>query len=177
MTLPAVRRIVVGVDGSAESEGALRWACREARLRRAEVHVVRAWETPQRVVASYAWSARIPGQSAGVGTAREDLLRMVRSVAEPGVAIRADVVEGLPARVLLDQAIGADMLVLGSASHPHTQASGPVLRACVSRAPCPVVVIGTAQGTQGTQSAQTAQAAGWPDEAPVPATAGGWVGG
>ena len=33
---PGVRRIVVGVDGSAESVAALRWACREARLRAAE---------------------------------------------------------------------------------------------------------------------------------------------
>ena len=37
-----VRRIVVGVDGSAESVAALRWACREASLRAAEVLAVLA---------------------------------------------------------------------------------------------------------------------------------------
>ena len=37
---PGVRRIVVGVDGSAESVAALRWACREASLRAARCPVV-----------------------------------------------------------------------------------------------------------------------------------------
>ena len=35
-----VRRIVVGVDGSAESVAALGWACREASLRAARCPVV-----------------------------------------------------------------------------------------------------------------------------------------
>lgn len=70
---------------------------------------------------------------------------MVQQVPEPGVVIRAEVTEGLPARVLLDRAIGADMLVLGTASHAAMRAAGPVVRACVSRAPCPVVVIGPEQ--------------------------------
>lgn len=51
---PGVRRIVVGVDGSAESVAALRWACREASLRVAEVHAVLALESACHQVASYA---------------------------------------------------------------------------------------------------------------------------
>ena len=38
-----LRRIVVGVDGSAASAAAVRWAVREARLRRAAVHLVCAY--------------------------------------------------------------------------------------------------------------------------------------
>ena len=51
---PGVRRIVVGVDGSAESVAALRWACREASLRAAEVHAVLALASTCHQVASYA---------------------------------------------------------------------------------------------------------------------------
>jgi len=163
MTVPVVRRIVVGVDGSAESAAALRWACREARLRGAEVHAVQAWEAPQRGVASYAWSARVPVQTghvpSGAAAVGDHLHRMVQQEAEPGVVVRAEVAEGLPARVLLDRAMGADMLVLGSASHPAMRAAGPVIRACVSRSPCPVVVIGaehagSAEATAATEVAK-----------------------
>ncbi len=51
---PGVRRIVVGVDGSAESVAALRWACREASMHPAEVHAVLALEAACHQVASYA---------------------------------------------------------------------------------------------------------------------------
>ena len=54
MSVPAVRRIVVGVDGSTDSVIALRWACREAGIRDAEVHAVHVREAPLHSVASYA---------------------------------------------------------------------------------------------------------------------------
>src|SRR5256885_13268053 len=66
-----VRRIVVGVDGSAESVAALRWACREASLRAAEVLAVLALESACHQVASYAVPA--PRQSGGSwGAARSE---------------------------------------------------------------------------------------------------------
>ena len=58
MSVTAVRRVVVGVDGSAESAVALRWACREASLRRAEVHAVHVREAPCHSMASYAVRAQ-----------------------------------------------------------------------------------------------------------------------
>jgi nucleotide-binding universal stress UspA family protein len=45
---PADSRIVVGVDGSAASDAAVRWAVREARLRHAVVHLVSAYHTDSR---------------------------------------------------------------------------------------------------------------------------------
>ena len=112
-----VRRIVVGVDGSAESVAALRWACREGRLRAAEVLAVLALESACHQLASYAVPA--PRQSVGSWGAARDVLR--RSVSEalslfPGVSVRTEIAEGLAARVLLDQAADADMLVLGPTS-------------------------------------------------------------
>jgi nucleotide-binding universal stress UspA family protein len=76
-----------------------------------------------------------------------------RSVSEalglfPGVSVRTEIAEGLAARVLLDQAAGADMLVLGRNSNgpdPY-RAAGPVIRVCLRAARCPVVVIGAVDG-------------------------------
>ena len=39
--------VVVGVDGSAGARHAFRWAIEEARLRRARLRAVYAWEPPQ----------------------------------------------------------------------------------------------------------------------------------
>ena len=140
-----VRRIVVGVDGSAESVAALRWACREASLRAAEVLAVLALESACHQVASYAVPA--PKQTGGSWGATRNVLR--RSVSEalslfPGVRVRTEIAEGLAARVLLDQAANADMLVLGrsSTSPDPYRAAGPVIRVCLRAARCPVVIIG-----------------------------------
>jgi nucleotide-binding universal stress UspA family protein len=146
-TDPGVRRIVVGVDGSEESVAALRWACREARLRAAEVHAVLALESACHQVASYA--VPTPRHSGGSwGAARAVLRRSVNEAASlyPGVTLRTEITEGLAARVLLDDAQEADMLVLGrtSRSPDPYRGAGPVIRACLRAAPCPVVVIGSA---------------------------------
>jgi nucleotide-binding universal stress UspA family protein len=149
---PGVRRIVVGVDGSAESVAALRWACREASLRAANVHAVLALESACHQVASYAVPA--PRQTSGSwGAAREVLRRSVSEAVSlyPGVTVRTEITEGLAARVLLDHAREADMLVLGRTDHgpdPY-HGAGPVIRACLRAAPCPVVIIGPAAAVPG----------------------------
>jgi nucleotide-binding universal stress UspA family protein len=143
-----VRRIVVGVDGSAESLAALRWACREASLRAADVLAVLALESACHQVASYAVPA--PRQPSGSwGPARTVLRRSVTEAVGlfPGVSVRTEIAEGLAARVLLDHACGADMLVLGRTSYgpdPY-RAAGPVIRACLRASVCPVVIIGSAE--------------------------------
>src|ERR1700687_4124058 len=100
---PGVRRIVVGVDGSAESVAALRWACREASLRSAEVLAVLALESACHQVASYAVSA--PRPTSGSWGAARDVVRASVSEAMsrfPAVSVRTEIAEGLAARVLLD---------------------------------------------------------------------------
>jgi nucleotide-binding universal stress UspA family protein len=139
MSDPAVRRLVVGVDGSAESASALRWACREASLRGAEVHAVHAWEASP--TASYA----VPTQGRSIDF--DALWRSVLPDGIQGVQVRTEVVAGLAARILLERCEGAEMLVLGTASNEPgaSRSVGPVIRACLRRAPCPVVVISSAR--------------------------------
>ncbi len=143
-----VRRVVVGVDGSAESVAALMWACREASLRDADVHAVLAVEVAFHRAANYA-SYAAPHHTEpqdSRGTARDVLRRAVADAADryPGINVRAEVAEGLAARVLLDRSSDADMLVLGRTHHGsgHHRGAGPVIRACLKSASCPVVVIG-----------------------------------
>jgi len=60
--------------------------------------------------------------------------------------VRTEITEGLAARVLLDHAREADMLVLGRTAHgpDPSRGAGPVIRVCLRAAPCPVVIIGAA---------------------------------
>jgi len=145
MSVPAVRRIVVGVDGSVESVAALRWACREASLRGAEVHAVHVREEHCHSVASYAVPALSTADDVSIDI--DDFVRSVQADHAPEVEIRVEEVNGLAARVLLDRSAGADMLVLGTSSDVPgaLRSAGPVIRACLRRAACPVVVISAAQ--------------------------------
>jgi nucleotide-binding universal stress UspA family protein len=55
----------------------------------------------------------------------------------------AEITEGTPERALVDLSYGAELLVLGSASHALAFHSiGPVIRSCLGHAHCPVVIIG-----------------------------------
>ena len=144
---PADSQIVVGVDGSAASDAAVRWAVREARLRHATVHLVSAYHTDSRQRAQYvppsSWmtpqeercaaEARV---AAATELARrylppEQLMAEVEQAARPGVAGPGG---------------HAEMLVLGTtrpAPQPGQppQAMGPVARPCLRQAHCPVVVV------------------------------------
>src|ERR1700728_202601 len=146
MSVPAVRRITVGVDGSAESFVALQWACREASLRGAQVHAVHVREAQCHSLASYAVPVTASPDDSSADSI-EDLVRAVQADQAPSVEVLIEVVDGLAARILLDRCTGADMLVLGTASDTPGAGRpvGPVIRACLRRAPCPVVVIGAAR--------------------------------
>lgn len=136
--------IVVGVDDSPSSKSALRWAIEEAGLRDTSLHVVSAWEFPFAKPASPD-DDPLPGVPPLEETARVEL---TAAVAEAGGDPESDgvvveVVHGSPARVLLDAAAGADLLVLGT--HGRGGISGLVLgsvsRQVIQHAPCPVVVV------------------------------------
>ena len=68
--------------------------------------------------------------------------------------------DGLPARVLIDRSVGAEMLVLGSTSRDQSSGPaappvqrrtplGPVARDCLHAAPCPVVVVRSGDAPAG----------------------------
>ncbi|MFI9785348.1 universal stress protein [Kitasatospora sp. NPDC051984] len=136
----AQRRIVVGVDGSESSRAALRWAVRQAALTGAVVEAVITWEFP----AIYGWGMTLT--DADFTTAAEQTLAQVteeeKDPAHP-VEISRRVERGNAARVLLDAAKGAELLVIGSRGHGGFTGAmlGSVGQHCVHHATCPVVVV------------------------------------
>jgi len=145
---PASGRIVVGVDGSAASDAAVRWAVREARLRDAIVHLVSAHHSDPGQRAPYARGSWMrPGEEQGC--AAEALVAAAMQLARPHLPpgrLMAELADEPPVRVLLDRAADAELLVLGTTrpapgSGQPAQAMGPVARACLQLAACPVVVV------------------------------------
>jgi nucleotide-binding universal stress UspA family protein len=147
MTNDRQHLIVVGVSRSLASRAALSWAAEEARLRKARLHVVRVWD-PVRHAAPYAAVDATLSSEEKQADARDGLVAALR--AEFGLAVpdnvTSELAEGVPERVLVDRSDGAHLLVLGVADQAWLggRSTGPVVRACLARARCPVVVISDA---------------------------------
>ena len=147
------RTIVVGVDDTAASAAAVRWAVREARLRLASVHLVCADAPDRRSRAPYSGRPVAPWLDEG-GAAGTGLLAAEQqaSQAMPPGRLSSELADGPPARVLIDRSAGADLLVLGRAYlagqlvSQAAPAMGPVARACLHGAACPVVFAAPASG-------------------------------
>ena len=131
--------IVVGVDGSAHGDAALRWALAEA-----EAH------DDGRVTAVFSWQLPFVGfpgafDKAELEKSAKDFLieRVSAVVPTPKVPLTPLVAEGDPAEALVAPAKGADHLVVG------TRGRSPLIRAvlgavslrCAAAATCPVTLI------------------------------------
>ncbi len=127
--------IVAGVDGSAQSKEALRWAARQAALTGAELRAVIAWQLPE----IYAYTGRDYAADAA-----EVLSKAVSDALgpHPGIPLVTQVVEGHPAQALTAICQDADLLVVGSHGRGAFEGMllGSVSQHCVQHACCPVVV-------------------------------------
>lgn len=138
-------RIVVGVDGSASSLQALRWAARQAELTGATVDAVIAWQYPV-AYKGFGWQAEmITGDIDYAEIAAKTLDDAINQAVDPGseVVVYPVVAEGHPAQVLIEAAADADLLVVGSRGHGGFANAllGSVSQHCTHHAACPVVVI------------------------------------
>jgi menaquinone-dependent protoporphyrinogen oxidase len=147
--------VLVGVDGSAASLAALRWAADEARLRRSPMNIVGVWD-PATHAASYAGVGG-PGAHVERQTATRDAFSAaVQAVFGPQLpgGVTAELAEGAPESILLARSAAADLLVLGATSRPWPDGwfAGPVIRACLAHANCPVAVIRSDAATSAPAS-------------------------
>lgn len=137
-------RIVVGVDGSPGSRAALRWALRYAAQSGGRVTALMAWSAPAFVEAMP--MPPMVSDDESKARAEWELRKAVdetTSLLATSATVGREVVRGHAARVLLDRAQEADLLVVGSRGCGGFAGAllGSVSMHCVSHAQCPVVVV------------------------------------
>jgi nucleotide-binding universal stress UspA family protein len=143
--------IVVGVDGSAPSLAALRWAAEEARLRGARLVALYAWVLPAPVAVPGPGLAPIPevdlpGQIEALREAAEAELDAALSEAFPEgapVDVERKLVEEHAGEALERESRSADLVVVGSRGRSGLKAAllGSVSGHVIAHAACPVVVL------------------------------------
>ena len=139
-------RIVVGVDNSAGSAEALRWALAHARLTGGSVEAVTAWQVPPMYAYAYGWTPTGIDDAGIIRYAEKTLAETVAQMQgedDHPVPVTTRVMEGPAAQVLLDAGKGAELMVLGSRGHGAFSGMllGSVSQHCVQHATCPTVVI------------------------------------
>lgn len=142
-------RVVVGVDGSTGARGALRTALREAVRRHARLdvvaayHVVLPWTGGPPVVVPDEPAVREDTRERARGFTDQVRAELLAEEPELGqVPVELIVASGSAARLLVERAAGADLLVVGSRGRGGVRALlGSVALHCVTHAPCPVMVV------------------------------------
>jgi nucleotide-binding universal stress UspA family protein len=142
------RGVVVGVDGSARAEVALRYAADFAAAHGAPLSVVSAWRAPRgkrrgtaplsithkleerRLLRRAAWRTATSGAD-------------LAAALYPSLVVRAEAVQGEPAAVLGNRARTAGLVVVGSRGLGGLGGllGGSVSHAVMHTAPCPVAVV------------------------------------
>ncbi len=137
--------VVVGVDGSAESVAALRWAARYATATGARVRALLAWHYPG--VAGGPPEGVTPEPIRGQTEAEmHQTLDAAIAKAYEGqetAGVEKSTAYGHPAQALIEASREADLLVVGKQGHGAFTGMlvGSVSIHCVSGAFCPVVVV------------------------------------
>jgi nucleotide-binding universal stress UspA family protein len=144
-----MNEIVVGVDGSEESRGALAWAVEEGRLRQAPVLAIHAWELPMVPAPSglVPPSVEVAADLTELRQGSAELVEsMVREIAgdNADVEVRPLAVEDGPVNALLAAAEqnDAQMIVVGSRGHGGFVALliGSTSDQVARHATCPVLI-------------------------------------
>jgi len=138
-----MERIVVGIDGSDNSHRALRWALDEGRLRRAAVEVVHTWNAPY--MGGYRYDVPMVDPENYEKTANQVLDSAIDGEDTSGLPVPVEriVTSGGAARVIVETAKGAELVVVGSRGLGGFKGLllGSVSQQVTHHAPCPVVVV------------------------------------
>ncbi|MCE5289459.1 MAG: universal stress protein [Nocardiaceae bacterium] len=131
--------IVVGVDGTANSEPAIKTAFEEASRRRVPLVAVHAWsDVSESLTYSLDWSA---AETAEYAALAESLAGWQEQF--PDVPVRQAVVKDRPAHNLLELSADAQLIVVGS--HGRGGFAGMVLgstsQALLQSVACPIIVV------------------------------------
>lgn len=134
-------RLVVGLDGSAHSTAAARWAVSQARLHGAEVEVVTAYDSfgpgvlPDRDL--------LHDEAQVLSACLRMQQEQLAEIEHDDVKVFPTVVRGHASRSLAEASEGAQGLVIGAQGHGGASALmlGSVSLRCIQHAPCPVTIV------------------------------------
>ncbi|RCW43147.1 nucleotide-binding universal stress UspA family protein [Halopolyspora algeriensis] len=137
---PRLPVVVVGVDGSEESEHALRWAAEYTHQLGGVVHVITVWHQPVQ------FGYRLVQSDADLeDRARKSQEKVVAPVREqfPAVDIRTRLLRGHVVDEFMGLSKQADLLVLGNRGHGAFGGMllGSAALKLVQHAHCPVTVV------------------------------------
>ena len=139
-----MKHIVAGVDGSATSRAALRWAVDEARRHGASLTAVHVWHDPYTGSAlPFAPGLVDPTSYQAVGERLLDSVVDGEDLSGLSEPVRRLVVHGSAAHALVEAAKGADLLVVGSRGRGGFAGLllGSVSQQVIHHAPCPVLIL------------------------------------
>jgi nucleotide-binding universal stress UspA family protein len=138
-------QVVVGVDGSAQSVEALRWAAGYAAATGGTISAVLSWHYPT--------SAGIVQIGSAPKLLTDDIRATMQDALDKAVTevfgtttppnVHAKIAYGHPAVVLVEESENANLLVVGNRGHGAFTGmmTGSVSMHCVNNAHCPVVVV------------------------------------
>jgi nucleotide-binding universal stress UspA family protein len=145
-------RIVVGVDGSADSEQAVRWAVSEARRRGADVELIYCWAPPYAALTTGYLLTYLTLQdiytegNEHLDRVMSDCHDDIEASRAAGVVISRRILEGAAGQTLETESKDATMLVVGRRGNGALSrlVLGSVSQHVVAHAHCPVVVVAAA---------------------------------
>ena len=137
--------VVVGVDGSPESIGALKWAASYAGATGATIKAVLSWHYPAPPgLAPVGVAPQVISDEvrANMQVALDKALTDVYGTTTPA-NVQTEIAFGHPSHVLIEESKSADLLVVGHRGHGSFTGMlvGSVSIHCETNAACPVVVV------------------------------------
>jgi len=150
---PDAGPVLVGADGSPDSEAAIAFACEEARLRGTGLIAVHTWSD---VLADGTLRAH-PLQEDPAEIAAEERVKLAEQVVGwqrkyPDLVIELEVTRGRPVRTLLERGEHAQLIVVGCRGRGGFTGMllGSTSQALIAHSPCPVAVVRPQQTGSGT---------------------------
>ncbi len=151
--------VVVGIDGSAESLAALRWALKEGVTIGAAVEVVHCY-LPQ-TLTDFGFGTPHELHTASSIMLSNEVKAALQAMPEQP-EVRESSLPGGPAKTLVERSKNASLLVLGV--HGHTALRdlilGRVAQSCLRHASCPVAIVGLDQSVVRHEAPAAAAKAG-----------------
>lgn len=135
--------ILVGVDGSEESLGAVNWAADRAQKSNSSLHILCAYSLPSFTAASLDGGYAVLDDQAIKEGAQAVLDQAVEAAKRDGLKITSSLEPGDPASVLVDMSRDVSMVVVGTRGGGGfaDQLLGTVSSALPAHSHCPTVVV------------------------------------